>query len=453
MKNLRKFAALLLALCMLLGMTALAEEAAPEMAADTVVATLNGANITWGDMAASYATFVSQYGTYYDDAFLRAVALENAITEKLLADKAVEFGLAELTEEEIAQLDANAEAALESGIESYIAYFHPEITEESTEEEKAAAREEALNYYNENGSDLESVKADYKHYYIISKVESMMVQDVTVTDEEVEALYQSLVEADKALYENDIAAYADYNAQVDMMAMYAQMYGSASNMDYAWYKPEGFRAVKHILLEVDETLMNNYTDLQARFEEQQHEEEAAEETAEEAAEEAAEPVTAEMINTAKAEILASLADKIEEINTKINEGVEFDELIAAYGTDPGMVNEPYMTTGYEVCAASANYVPEFVEASMSIAEVGGVSAPYLSDYGIHIVKYIADVPGGPIEMTDAQRAAKQAQLLTEKQNEKYLETVQGWLADCEVTYTGAVATLEELEAQTPAAAE
>ena len=458
MKNLRKIAALLLALCMLMGMTALAEEAAPEMANDTVVATMNGKDITWGDVAPSYATFVSQYGSYYDDAFLRAVALENAVTENLLADKAVEMGLTELTEAEIAQLDANAEAALESGIESYIAYFHPEITAESTEEEKAAAREEAMNYYNENGSDLESVKADYKHYYIIGKVESAMVQDVTVTDEEVEALYQSLVEADKALYENDIAAYAEYNAQVDMMAMYAQMYGSASNMDYAWYKPEGFRAVKHILLKVDETLMNNYIDLQARFEEQQNEEAAAEETAEEAAveetaEEAAEPVTAEMINKAKAEILASLADKIEEINTKLNEGVAFDELIAAYGTDPGMVNEPYMTTGYEVCAASANYVPEFVEASMSIAEVGGVSAPYLSDYGIHIVKYIADVPGGPIEMTDVQRAAKQAQLLSEKQNAKYLETVQAWLADCEITYTGAVATLEELEQQSAAVAE
>lgn len=452
MMNLRKILALVLSLCMLLGAAAVAEEAVvvvPE--ATTVVATLNGEEITWADVEMSYNTFVSQYGSYYDDAFLRAVALENAITERLLAMKAVELGL-ELTEEEAADLDAAAEAALNDAMSSYVAYAHPELTAESPEEEKAAALAEAMQYFMEMGTDLELVKADYKHYALISKVETMMVQDVTVTDEEVEAYYQSLVESDKALYENDIAAYVDYTTQVDMMAMYASMYGSASNMDYPWYKPEGFRGVKHILLPVEETLMNTYTDLQARFEEQQ--------SAEEGAEEAAEPVTAEMINAAKAAILSSLADKIEEINARIVEGVDFDELITIYGvdadgnpSDPGMTAEPYKTTGYEVCAASSNYVPEFVEAAMSIAELGGVSAPYLSNYGIHIVKYVCDIPGGPIEMTAEQRAAKQAELLGAKQNEKYLETVQGWMAECEVTYTGAVATLAELEAQNAATAE
>jgi len=105
-----------------------------------------------------------------------------------------------------------------------------------------------------------------------------------------------------------------------------------------------------------------------------------------------------------------------------------------------------------VCAASSNYVPEFVEAAMSIPEVGGISAPYLSSYGIHIVKYVGDVPGGPVEMTAEQRAAKQAELLTAKQNEKYMATVEEWMAGCEVTYTGAIATLAELEAQNAAAA-
>lgn len=465
MKNLRKIASLLLCVCMLLGMTAIAEETA-EIAADTVVATVNGVDVTWADLEPSYQNFVSQYGTYYEDAFLRAVALENAITEKLLMEKAVEYNVAELSAEEIAELDAAAESDVENAISQYIAYFHADLTEESSEEDLAAARAEAEAYYAENGITLDSVKADYQHYAIIGKVEGLMVQDATVTDEEVEAYYQSLVEADKALYENDIAAYVDYNNQVDMMAMYAAMYGSASNMDYAWYKPEGFRAVKHILLPIDETLMTTYTDLQARYEEQEsaaETAEAAEEATEEAAEETVEevePVTLEMINEAKAAILTSVADKIEEINTRIADGADFDELIATYGvdadgnpSDPGMASEPYMTTGYEVCAVSSNYVPEFVEAAMSIAEVGGVSAPYLSDYGIHIVKYIGDVAGGPVAMTDAQRAAKGAELLSSKQNELYMATVEEWMAHSDITYTGAVQTLADLEAQSAAAAD
>ena len=159
-----------------------------------------------------------------------------------------------------------------------------------------------------------------------------------------------------------------------------------------------------------------------------------------------------MINEAKAAVLASLADKIDEINQKIAEGVDFDELIATYGvdadgnpSDPGMANEPTKTTGYEVSAASSNYVPEFVEASMSIAEVGGVSAPYLSDYGIHIVKYIADIPAGPIEMTDAQREAKRASLLSTKQNEQYTAAVESWINESVIEYTGVFADVNSLQ--------
>ena len=83
---------------------------------------------------------------------------------------------------------------------------------------------------------------------MLNKIADIMVQDATVTDQEVEDLYQSLVAADKELYENDIAAYEAYNSYVDQMAMYAALYGTSSNLDHAWYKPDGFRAVKHILL-------------------------------------------------------------------------------------------------------------------------------------------------------------------------------------------------------------
>ena len=135
--------------------------------------------------------------------------------------------------------------------------------------------------------------------------------------------------------------------------------------------------------------------------------------------------------------------------------MDFDELIATYGvdengnaSDPGMLSNPY----YEVCAASTSvYVTEFVEAAMSIPEVGGISAPYLSSFGIHIVKYVSDIPGGPVEMTDAQRAAKRDALLAEKQNDLYTATIEQWLAESQVEYTGAVTTLAELEAAEAAA--
>ena len=471
MNKLQKLVSLLLCLCMLMGAAALAEEApveaeasaVVEIPAETVVVTLNGEAITWADVEVAYNTLAAQYSSYYDmtqqaniDLF-RAVAMENKIVEKLLGQKAVEFGLAELSAEEIAEQEAAADADWAAAIDNYVAYFYPELTADSPEDEKTEAYAQAEAYYNAAGFSPESLREEYKYYAVMTKVQDLMVQDAVVTDEDVEAYYQEMVAADKELYENDIAAYVEYNSYVDQMAMYAMMSGSMSDMDYAWYRPNGFRAVKHILLPVDEALMSAYTDLQARLEEQASDEaaeEATEEAAEETAEETAEePVTEEMVNEAKAAIFVSLADKIDEINQKVAEGADFDELIATYGvdadgnpSDPGMANEPTKTTGYEVSAASSNYVPEFVEASMSIGEVGGVSAPYLSSFGIHIVKYLSDIPGGPIEMTAEQREVKRAQLLSDKQNELYTTTVEKWLADSAIEYAGVVLSLAELEA-------
>jgi len=451
MNHLRKIVALLMCLCMLLGMSAVAEETtAPELTADTVVATLGGENLLWSDVEVSYNSLVNQYGAYYDMAdpanvqLFQAVALDNALIEKLLNQKAVEMGVSELSAEEIAEAENAAQVDWSVAVDDYIAYFYPDMTADSGADEIAAAEAEAAAYYAEGGYDLETLTEEYKKYMVLDKVQSAIIQDAAVTDEDVENLYQQLVAADKELYENDVAAYMAYNSQVDMMAMYAAMYGSENEMDYAWYKPEGFRAVRHILLPIDEELMNTYTDLQARYEEQQVVSEEEEPDTTEA------PVTLEQVNEAKAAIFASVADKIEEINQKHVDGVDFDELIAAYGvdangnpSDPGMNSNPY----YEVCAASDSvYVAEFVEASMSIPEVGGISAPYLSSFGIHIVKYLHDIPGGPVEMTAAQREAKRAQLLYEKQNELYSAAVDQWMAEAQVEYTGALLTYDELMA-------
>ncbi|MDY3242670.1 MAG: peptidylprolyl isomerase, partial [Candidatus Limiplasma sp.] len=448
----KKILSLLLCLCLLFSAAALAEDTAAAELQDTdVLATVNGTELTWADVAPVYDSLVSSYGNYYDltDSanveLFRAVAMQNKINEVIMQAKIAELGIA-LTDEEAAAAEEDAQSDWDNAISSYISQQHSDLTDESSQEDKDAANAEAVQYFNDLGYSPESLKENYKQYALYDKLEATIVQDVTVTDEEVEALYQELVESDRTLYENDIAAYVDYNNYVDQMAMYAMYYGTDSSMDYAWYRPAGFRAVKHILLPVDAELMQTYQDLQARLEEQvesetEGDEESAaaaaatEETAdaEATAEPTEEPVTQEQVDEAKAAILASIADKIDEIYAKIEEGVDFDELIAEYGvnedgtaSDPGMTSEPYKTSGYEVSSASTNYVAPFVEAAFSVDNVGDVSAPYISSYGVHIVKYIADIPAGPIEMTEAQREAKRTELLTSKQNELYTATMDQW---------------------------
>ncbi len=469
MQKIKKLLALLLSVAMLLSIAAVAEDAAAPEAApepvfndDDVIATFCGEPVIWSDAKSAYNTLLNQYGMYYDMndkanvELFAAVALQNVLYERVIESKGVELELDKLTDEELAAIDANVAADWEAAVQDHVSYFHSELTAESSEEDRAAAVAEAEKYWNDMGYSLESLKVSYRKHAVADKVEAYVTQDAVVTDEDVEAEYQALVAADKEAYENNLAAYVEYCSYVDQMEQYAMMSGQPSSMEKPWYKPAGYRAVKHILLPVDEELMSNYNDLSARYEEQQHTEEAAETPAEgetEAAPEAtAEPVTEQQVNDAKAAILASRADTIDEINLKVSEGADFDQLIAEYAvkadgtpSDPGSVSEPYKTTGYEV-APGTMFVPEFIEAAFSIESVGGVSAPYISQYGIHIVKYVSDVPAGPVEMTDAQRAAKQESMLQTKRNELFSAAMEQWIAETDIVYTGLVRTPEEIQA-------
>ena len=465
MNGFRKWLSLMLSVCLLAGAAAFAEGttgevteavavAGTELQADTVLATVNGTDITWGDVQSSYDNLVADYGMAYDmtvsstvDLF-RAVALDTEIMALVMDQKAAELGLDQFSEEEAAGIFAAADADLESAINNYMSMYLG-ITAEATEEDLTNARAEAEAAFLAMGYSQDAIREMYKKDEILARIQNYVVQDVAMDDLEAQALHLAKVENDKMAFGEDLAAYVQYNA-----------IAAQNGMENAWYKPAGFRAVKHILLSVDQTLVDEYHGLQSILEEQVNEEAAAlqggevtevaevtEETTEDA-EPTPEPaplVTQADVDTAKANILASKAEVIAEINDKIAEGVDFDELIAEYGEDGGMAVEPYKTNGYEVALESAGvqYVASFVDAAFSVESVGDVSAPYLSDYGLHIVKYIADVPEGPVEMTEAARL----DWLEDKKEEKYTSDLTSWRDAAQVEYTGVVPSMEELEAQ------
>ncbi len=414
-----------------------------------VVAKVNGQDVTWALAESYYNDYVVNYSSYYDmtaqenvDTF-RAVALENAIYETILMGKATEMGLYPLSDEALAANVAEADAIWDENVAYYVSSMGG-LTAESTEEEKLAAIEAAEAYYAEMGYTRQTIRDNYLKSMVLNGLYDELTKDVTITDADVEADYQARVEADKALYENDIDAYIAFNSEVDMNNMYAMYYGSGETMDYAWYRPAGFRGVKHILLSVDESLMQEYLSLQAQLEEQitaEISDEAAEttdETGETAA--PATPVTQADVDNAKNAILAANQVKIDEINQRLANGEDFEALIPEYTVDSANL--------YEVSVASSNYVPEFVEAAFSVDNVGDVSAPYVSQFGIHIVKYMSDIPAGPIEMTEEQRQAKYESLLSDKKDELYAAAVEEWKSSAVVEYTGSVMSYDELLAKT-----
>ena len=89
-------------------------------------------------------------------------------------------------------------------------------------------------------------------------------------------------------------------------------------------------------------------------------------------------------------------------------------------------------------------MPEFVAAAFSVSAIGDVSAPYVSDYGVHIVKYMADVPAGPVALTDTLKETIRAGLKTDRDN----AAMDAWQKTATIEYVGLIPSMESLQGET-----
>ena len=416
-------------------------EVAAAPAEPVLLVTVNGQEIKSDDeylnaIITAYQNYAEQSG--YDISSpdmadtIRQYSLLYTMRTALVRQKAAELGLDKFTDEENAALAEQAKAEWASIKENYIAQKGL-VTETSTEEEKAAAQADADAYFLGYGYD----EARYVKEFTESEQENTMserlkdslIGDKTVSDEEVLAHFNDLVNEDK---EN----YAD---SVDMYEFYTNYYGQTS-----YYKPEGYRAVTHILLPVDAELMNTWKDLSARLEEQESDS-GAEATGTEATptdldasatpEPTAEPVTPEMVAAAEKAILDSVKPTVDEIKAKLAAGTSFEDLIKEYGTDPGMKNDATRAEGYAVHKDSILWDPAFTAAAMALEKVGDVGEPIVGQNGVHILQYLKDIPGGAVELTDEMKEAFRTELFTEMKEEALTSALDQWMQESSIVYT------------------
>ena len=109
------------------------------------------------------------------------------------------------------------------------------------------------------------------------------------------------------------------------------------------------------------------------------------------------------------------------------------ELIAQYGEDPGMTREPAASQGYAVAEDSSYWDPAFTEGAMSIAEIGGISAPVYGSYGIHVIYYESDIPAGAVALEDV-KAEIETLSLDEKISSTYNTTLDEWITSLNPVY-------------------
>ena len=383
----------------------------------------------------TYEYYNQLYSAYYgvsdlystDEATVTSEIIDTYVNQLVSQQKAKELGLYEMTEEEQAEVDTNGKEYYDSFIQSVISTYMPGSTLEGDELTAAAEK-----YIADNGvttvdgrstlADFVASAADEK---ALNKLSDYIIKDVAVTDEEIQADFDAKVESAKADYE------ADPNA-----------YGTAVNGgSTVYYAPAGYRMVKHILVKVSDEDSNLTTekqtalaDAQTALTDAQSALDAAAEDADKTALQAAVDEAQKAVDEAQAAYdeaqaagMANAKAKADELYAQLTtEGADFDALLA---DNNGDVNQP--ANGYAIREGFTSFVESFTNAAMALQNVGDVTEPVESTYGYHIIKYVAAVEEGPVDLETVKDGISSA-LLTTKQNETTTATLAQYVSEANV---------------------
>ena len=432
---------------------ALVEAYYPYYAAQ-IVATYGEDGIVWlDDVQAAYDSVSAQYASYGMDLAaygmeetVKRDLLDSAVEDGVLKAKAKELGLDQFDEATLAEFEASADEMMESYIDYYLGYYYADA-EEITDE----MRTEAEDYWTSTGFSREDYVESLVSDAINEAVHDYVTKDVAVTEEDIQAEYETLLAENQESYTTDRTYNSDRNAGVAI----------------AW-NPEGYRAVKHVLIKFNDEQSQLYDDLQSQLDSLNEEKEALEAPAEETgdaaeaestdaeaestdaevestdteveSDETEAPRTLEEINadiaacaTELEALYAQLMPTAEEVIAAFNDGTSFDELIEKYNEDPGMTTEPTATIGYAVSAGSDTWDPAFTEGAMSIAEVGQISEPVYGSYGIHIIYYMSDITPGAVALEEIHDSVEEL-ALSDKIQSTYENQVAAWVEEANVEY-------------------
>lgn len=405
MKMLTRMLAAVLALVML-ALPALAETT-PE----DVLATVNGIPVTRAAYELELRMLQDEYAAYGYDVtdemiaeVLQQMAMLTCVEYALLEEKIISENL-QLSDEEKADAAQDAREYWQMNVDDALAYYG--VTDETPEEERAAVLLQILAGFEADGYTEESFINEAITFAGYEKVWQWAVKDVNVPEEEVRAYYDELVAADQVAYANDVNA---YETMQDNNQMYL-MFGMTDYYVDLYYMPEGYRQVTHILLTVDDAVQEAYNAL--------------------AADPAADPAALE---AARAAVVADVQPTLDEINALMEAGETFASLIPLYTEDPGMSDAVTIEEGYLVHPQSTKWVTEFRDAAFTVDQPGDITAPVVTAHGVHVIQYVADVPGGPAPYTDDVRALLLEELLNGRQAAAYNAAVTAWMDEAEVVY-------------------
>jgi len=386
-KMLKRICALVLC-AVLLACNALADGGA-------IVAQIGERKITRAELDAAYAVSYGDYAAGDEELEfdLRLELLGRMLQEEAERIMQEHLGFDQPTQAEIDAVTALAEAEYHNMVDYYAVMFDDGTMTDDELHAMAAAYLESM----------DMSLADYTGQAIAAladeKLRAWALEDLEIGEEQIRAVYESMVEDDRAMYE----AYPD-----DLIS--CALYG----IPYL-YVPEGMREIRQIVIGFDADQMTEYGFLAD---------------------------VALQGGDAQADLDAlygQLDGRVGEVMAQLDAGKPFEDVELEYSdlwalTEPGMEQPRYF-----VCEGAGVWDPVFTQAAMALETVGQISGPVRMSDGVHILCYWRDVPPGPVAYEEAaDYVAENASYQAE--GEAYSAAVEKWMEEL-----GAQIYLDELD--------
>jgi parvulin-like peptidyl-prolyl isomerase len=442
-KRIFKSLALILGIVIMFSGCALVE-VDPERDMAQVVAVINGEKVTKGEAMELYASI--SYNVAYQEYLYHSygitgvsfgdpkeLTVDQLVNDRVLAQKVKELGYDALTDEEAALLDSEADADFEENIEDVKA----EVTKDGMTEDDIRAK--AIEYLKQYGVSRELIYEAKYNELMSTRLREHVIKDISVTDEQIRAKYEEQLASDESAYASNPSSFE--NAVLNDTTI------------ITWI-PEGYRTVKHILLPYSDEqtdalniMENRIADIDSRIsgletaeteeDETEHSEHDGHDHGDEQVDEAVEPDTIESLTAekdtleweiavVKDEYLRTFSDTIDEINAKLEAGESFETLIEEYGQDPGMQSEPGKSQGYHVTQEMGIWDAAFNKGAMALENIGDISDPIATSFGIHIIRYESDVVSGPVPYEQVRERLHE-NLLKEAQDQAFEAAKTEWV--------------------------
>ena len=359
-----------------------------------IVVEYDGGDITNEEAQPVYEKALSDYAMMGEDVSAnRDIILDEVLfdmaSDRIAYKNAVELGLTDYSDKELAEIEAAAQAEYDATVSFYAGG--------STDETDLAQAAQYL--ADEDGYTLESVRMEKMDEYWRSKLYDHTSANIKVDADDVAAQYNSRLNAQQAEYDADPTAF-----EKDLMSG-----------EIVVYYPAGYRTVKQIYFALDEESLARVAEIEAELET------------------ATDPAVIGELEAELDSIYASAEGEAADVIAEFRSGVDFDELIETYSDFDGMDQNAFSSTGYYISDKTVMWPAEFVEAAMALENPGDISAPVRTADGVYVLRYIANVEPGSVPLSNVS-----SRLTTETQqalkDQAYNDQLQVWMEEANVKY-------------------